>query len=580
MQLFVVSAYDAGAENDVYTAVYGTIVILFFYSSLLKVLMPVFMPMFRRLIDEDGEEKAWQFANTIITLLGFFVITVAIVAFTFAPKIVTTLLPKFSGETQALAVQLLRWMSPGLVVTLFAAMAQGILNSYKVFSYPSAGEAAHKITWATVLFIAISIPRFKGSEFAAQCMGISFLAGCLVQAGILFAGVSKHATFFRLGLLVLSKTRLMRELGILALAVAACAGCVPLLHKTGIDENNLKFALITTFIFIGCIWSLLFWHRARKSTDVMARCAALMAPLLIGILFARYRDLTSAFFQSYSPKGAFGIIEIAKKVVNLPTVLVAYSLSIAMFPYLCDLASRKDTKGLAEIVARTLRMIALFFIPLTVLTVIMAEPVMQLLVDRVGWSDELIRTGGIALAFVSLGLFFMSIENILMTTFFSLQRMVLPTVLGIFFSVTYSIGLWFVITKLGYSEPEQAFLVVCIAYPLPKILKNLTLMFFLHRRIGLFKIGETSAFIAKLIIISAAVAGSSWMTFQGVSRALPLAPMVEMGRLKFELLKCIHVAVPSLAAALVFFTLIFILKLEEPRIIIQWVRDKGWKKKR
>ncbi len=579
MHILVSSVYDRGVEYDVYTAVYGVIVILFFYSSLLKALLPVFMPMFSRLVHERGERDAWRFANTLITLLGIGVVSVCTAVFAFAPQIVATILPEFSTEAQALATDLLRWMSPGLAVTLLAAMAQGILNSYKVFSYPAAAEAAHKMTWAAVLILAVSVPQFRGIEFAARCMGISFLAGCMAQAVILLLGVRKHATYFKLGIPVLAKSRLLTELGILALVGAGFAGFAVVLGRMGLGKNNLKFALLTAFMFTGCGWSLWLWRRANKRSGIMARCAALVAPLLIGILFARYRDLTSAFFQSYVPEGDFAIIELAKRVINLPIVLVAYSLSIAMFPYLCDLAARKETEGLAEIVGRTIRMIAFFFIPLTALTVVMAEPVMQLLADRGTWSPEQIRTAGIALGFASVAIFFMSIENVLMTTFFSLERMVLPTILGIFFSITYSIGLWLVVEQMGYREPGQVFIIVCIAWPLPKILKNICLMFFLHRRIGLFKLRDTCAFAAKLAVICAAISTSAWFIHQLISRAIPLPLVAEKGHMKFELTKCLHVGAASLAALAAFIALAYFLRIEEPRTAIKWLRQKIQKKR-
>ena len=587
INLFMLRYYGEGPVYDVFTAVYSNIVVLFFFSSTLKVVLPAFMPLFAERMHAEGEAEAWQFANTVLNLLLIVISAVVGASLIWSAQIVNTLLPGFTPEARADAARLLRWMAPGLIVVLGAVKVQGILNSYKVFSYPSAGEATLKMVWVATLVAAAGILGFtRDPDLAPRLIGAAFLAGCAGQAVVLLAGLRTKAHLYRAALPSTTLSRLGKEClwsgGVMVgwgiwLKLLAVCGDQPETSWYHIGANDRKFFSLTGLLALACAYAVGLYYRGRRGKSIMARFAALAAPLLIGVLFARYRDLSSTFFQSYTAEGDFGIIEFAKKVTNLPIVLVAYSLSIAMFPYLCDLATERDKTALARVVGRTLRMIAFFFLPLTVLTIVLAGPVMQLLGDRGDWSPEKIHSARMALGLLSIGILFMSIENVLMQTFFSLQRTVLPTVLGMVFSVTYGLGLYVAIERLGWDSPSQAFLVVCVAYPLPRLLKNCCLFGVLQRQLGLVPLRDAATFLGKLLVICVAVGAVAWGGYAPLSRAVPL-PSAGGGRVAFELTKCLHVAAPALAALATFVALAALLRAEEFLAVVEWVRRRGWKK--
>ena len=585
MKWLVNTYYGTGPVLDAFTAVFGTVIILLFFSSMLKVIVPAFMPLFAEKMHEEGEEAAWRLANTLLTLLLVAAVGLGALAFVFAPEIVRVLFPGFS-DARAPAVVLVRWMVPGLVVFFFAIIALGILNSYKIFSFPSAAEAAQKLVWAAVLFLAVSaLGVSRDPALAPHVIGAAFLAACVVQAVVLLAGLGKRLRLCRLGLPALSARRLVVE----PLWLAGCAllfGVWLLLLRylsrpsgeggAGIGAGDRNFLIITGSVVIGCIYAASLWYRGRNRNGIMARFAFLAAPLIVGVLFARYRDLAYAFFQSYTPEGQFGVIELAKNVAGLPGVLVAYSLAIAMFPYLCDMAARRDTENLGRVVGGSLRMLAVFLIPLTAVTVVLSAPTMQLLFDSGKWTPEKTRVAGLALALLSTGIFFFAIENVLMQSFFSLQRTVLPTVLGIIFSVLPSVALYVIIVRMGCTE--LAFLLVCSFYPLARALKNICLLVAVHRRIPLISARQAAGFAAQIVALSIAAGAAAWVVHGLLARALPLARFAGR-RIPFEAAKCVHVGVPGLAALIAFIAVCILLHVEEFQTIAQWVRERGWKKR-
>jgi len=458
----------------------------------------------------------------------------------------------------------------------FAMTAQGILNSYKVFSFPSAAEAAQKLAWVGGIFAAMLYISRKGQTetLGPHVVGAAFLFGCYVQSAILLWGLRGRMRLYRLRLPLLSYSRLAQEIIWLAVAIGLASGAWFMLRDVA-DAGSRSFWTISAFLGAGCLYGATLWLRTRGADGAIERMMCLAAPLLIGVLFARYRDLALASFQTYAEEGGFTMIEMAKRVANVPNMLVAYPLSIAILPFLCDIAAQRDTKQMSRLVGGSVRMLSAALLPLTAVTIVMSGPVMRLLFDhRAAWSAGDVRMAGLALAILSTSILFVSLENILMQTFFSLQRTILPTVLGIIFSVLPSLALYLAIEKLEMGA--HAFLLVCIAWPAARILKNLFLFTFVQRRVPVLAAGESAVFLPKLAALCAAPALAAWATYRWIAAALPLEAH-SASRVGFELVKCIHVGVPSLCALLAFLLLCVLLRLEEFRVAVQWVREKGWR---
>lgn len=596
MQWLVHHYYGAGSVLDAFSAVYGKIIFLLFFSTALKVVNPVFMPLFVKRLHDDGEEKSWEFASTVTNLCLVVGAVVGVLGFILAPEIVSTLLPKFSPETQRFCVVLLRWMIPGLLVQMLAIQSLGIFNSYKVFSWPAGADAAQKLVWTVCFFAAmIALGRSNGAAvpaLAPHLLGASYLVSCLFQGGVLLFGLRDRLRFYRFGFPSVSGRRLAEEaLWAVVYMIGFFAAWIWLLDSVimpglqggrfAIEAADRNILVICGFLGLGCFYAISLWYRSRKSASLIGRFAFLMAPLIVGVLFARFRDLGLAFFQTYTEEGQFGIIELANKVANLPSVLIAFSLSVAMFPFLCEVAARRDEEQYARIMSGSLRMIALVLLPVTALAIVLGEPVMRLIFDDKGmWSPDKVHAAGLALAILSTGLFFSAIENVLMQSFFSRERMMLPTVLGIIFAVLPVAVLYVLLQRMGYgAQPAVAFLMVCIAYPAGRALKNLFLLYFAHRRHPIMPAREAWSFLLRMGVICAAVAIVARIVYSPMVRALPIEKYA--GSIKrAKLAMAAHVAVPALAALIVFSALCVVLRMEEVQVLVRWVRQKGWKTKR
>jgi len=497
MSLFMAGFYGPGRVLDCYTEVFNIIIFTFLYSTVLKVFVHLLL-----------------MGALVVVVLGMLL----------APQMIAVLVPGFDQAARGLAASMLRVMMPGAFVFIFAAAALAVFNSYKIFSFPSAGEATQKLLWAATLFVQIRVLGMAVSVWHETPVVIGFLVGCSAQLAILLWGLRRWLSRYWPFLPALCRRRVVTEAGILVAFAAAFAGWVALLAFAGRHPllsagaaagdwlgRNAGLLGLTGALTLGCGYALLLWWRSRGRTGIMGRFALLAAPMMLGVLFARYRDLTTALFQSYTQTGVFGVLELGKKIGNLPTHLVGYSLSIAMFPYLCDLAAKRDTRTFADLLTKTLKMIALFFLPLTVAVLCLGRPIFQLVFDRGAgtWEPMFLDYGGLAVAIYCSALFFYAIENVLMLSFFSIQKMWTPTLLGMGFTIVHVLFLFLFIRVLGFDYPHQVFLIVAVSFPLTRVMKNVVLMRLLRARIPILPLRQAAAFAVKLAVVCAGVAAAT-----------------------------------------------------------------------
>ena len=532
MSIIMTGAYGPGHVLDAYSEVFNGLLFVFVYSSVLKVVVPAFMPVFAEEREKAGEQSAWRLTNTLLNMLLIGGGLLVVVGMILADQIVSTLVPGFDDKpARASAIMMLRYAMPGAIVLLFSVMTLGILNSYKIFSYPSAATAAHRLAWAAVLFVLLYGFAKDPHAAAEKPVYIGFLAGSLAQLIVLLYGMRKKLSLYRPRLSAMSGARILKEVGIALCFVAAFGAWAAALSVAAKYElvpgiaGNSRFLAITGGTVIVCAWSLLLWARASKRAGVMARFAALAGPLIIGVIFARYRDLITWYFQSFTQTGVFGSLEVAKTVANLPVELLPYSLSIAMFPYLCDLAARKDMGTFGSMMTRTVNLIALLFVPLTVVVIVMSRPVIELVFDRGNWPENMLAYAGLGLALYGSGFFFYAVENVLLQSYYSMQRVWTPIIVGIAATVFHAAFLFVLIVTFGLKYPLEIFVIVALSFPVSRAAKNLVLMGLLRKPMNFLPVKQTAVFAGKLCVVTLGVGLAAYFTMKPMQRIVPLSAL-------------------------------------------------------
>jgi len=518
--LLVGSIFGSGPESDAYFFVTETVVFLL-QTLCLKVFIPVVVPLFKEELRQHGEAAAWRFGSTVLNLTALLLGAIVVAGFVFAPQVLSLFAMGFNEQQLALSSRLMRWMLPGVFGVCLATVTYALLNSYNVFGYAAAGDGVQKVVWAIAIlgasFLGLALPRMLD----ALAVGFVVSTGAALLTHVV--GLRSKLALYRLGLPGLRLRRVGIELGILAAHAAAlgaglwvCETVRPSLPNTG----SLLALQQAVLVIVVAAYLLLLWWRARGKRTAMAKFAALAVPLLFGILFAKYRDIVTNLFASFTGTGVFSDLKYARKVGEAPNTLVIAALSIALLPHLSELAAAKLWGDFANVMTKTIRVIIAFFVPLTALMIVLRQPIIALLFDRGNWTDYHLMHAGDALGLYILALPFFAIENSIQQSFFAMQRMWAPTIIGFLGTGFHILFLFIGIEWLGFGY----FIVVAVVYGAARAFKNIILLLVMRYHVRILPWRPTLIFLAKAAAATAGVWAAAEFTYRPLKRLLPLDP--------------------------------------------------------
>jgi putative peptidoglycan lipid II flippase len=169
----------AGTAADAYTTAYRI-------PNLLRRLVgegavsAAFIPVFARYVAENKDDDAWEFANSMLTLVTIFLTVVTIGGILLSPQIVRLFASGF-GDTPGkleLTAALNRIMFPYIFLISLSALSMGILNSFHKFGVPAFSPVVLNLT-----MIAFS---FMGGLFGdvTRTLAIGVVVGGILQVAI------------------------------------------------------------------------------------------------------------------------------------------------------------------------------------------------------------------------------------------------------------------------------------------------------------------------------------------------------------------------------------------------------------
>src|SRR5262245_55734409 len=139
-----------------------------------------FIPVFSRYIVEKKEKDAWEFANTMLTVITMLLTAVTLAGILFSPLIVRLFASGFADTPGKLALTavLNRIMFPYIFLISLSAFTMGILNSFHRFGAPALSPVVLNLT-----MIAFS---FLGSLFGdvTRTLAVGVVAGGVLQLAV------------------------------------------------------------------------------------------------------------------------------------------------------------------------------------------------------------------------------------------------------------------------------------------------------------------------------------------------------------------------------------------------------------
>jgi putative peptidoglycan lipid II flippase len=328
------------------------------------------VPVFSECLNRQGRSEADHLATSAFRLLFLLLLAITAIGVLWAPQIVHLLAYGWSGDPQklALCVQLTRIMLPYAVFIGLTALCMAILNVLDHFAAPAAA------------------PVFLNIAMISACLG---------------------ASFFTQDTLLLVQW----------LAVGVLAG--------GILQLGLQIPFLVQRRIV--VWrSIRLWHPALK------KVARFLLPVLFGTAVYQINSIVIKFLASLLTQGSVSYLYYADRLVQFPIGIFGLAAATAVLPALARNASLKQWNALRETFGQAIRLVLFVSLPAMVGLIVLREPLVALLFQRGAFDFQATRLTADALLYYAVGLWAVSIVRIVLNTFYALQQVWVPTLIGAF----------------------------------------------------------------------------------------------------------------------------------------------------
>lgn len=327
-----------------------------------------FIPVFSELLDKDKKLEAFRLATTLFMVMFAALGALTVLFIVFAGAIV----PLFTPST--LVDGGLQSLTTGLSQLLFPIVLILGLNGLLVGILQAYDHftipALSPLVWNVVIMVLMVglHPMFDGND-ELYAYGIGILVGTVVQFAM----------------------------------------ALPVMRRVG-------------FKFTGPV----NWRDKR-----VLQVFALMLPVTLGLGLININLLANAYIGGLISDQVPRAIDNAFRIYMLPQGIFSVAISTVLFPQLSRLAGRLDLQGVQDLCARGLRLIFLLLLPATAATLVLAEPITQLIYQRGEFGSESTDLVAKGLFWFSFSLPFSGINLLLTRTFFSLKRPWIVTLLAL-----------------------------------------------------------------------------------------------------------------------------------------------------
>ena len=163
------------------------------------------------------------------------------------------------------------------------------------------------------------------------------------------------------------------------------------------------------------------------------RIFALMLPVTLTLGLINVSAVVDTLIASrlVDPDLAPAAINSAFRLYMLPQGMFSVAVATVLFPALARLAARNDLAGFRATVSTGLRQIGFLLIPASVVSAVLAEPIVRLVYERGAFTESDTTIVAQCLAAFSLGLVFNGWMLMLTRGFYGLQSNWLPTLIAV-----------------------------------------------------------------------------------------------------------------------------------------------------
>lgn len=281
-------------------------------------------------------------------------------------------------------------------------------------------------------------------------------------------------------------------------------------------------------------------------------------PVMLGSTVQQLNALIDRMLASGLAEGSISALNFANKLNGFAYGLFTVSLATVIYPLLSRLSAEKDMAGFKEKLVKSLNVITLIILPITVGAVVLRQPIVSVLFERGRFDARATAMTASALMFYSLGMVFYGYRDVLNRTFYSLQDTKTPMINGML-TVALNIVLNLILVRFMQHNG------LALATSLSAVVMTMLLFANLRKRLGgiggrklvgaFLKCGAASLIMGFVVYWLNGFAARHLPLSSGVTSILVLGFMIGFG-------------------ALLYFALVYLFRVEE----VGWLADMARKR--
>ena len=159
-------------------------------------LVTAFLPVYVSLRKREGEERANQYASTLMGIVLVFLGVVALLATLFAPQVVWTQMFFSPSGDRELVVYFFRFFAVQLLFYGVSAVAGGLLNSRSDYFWSSAAPVANNIVVIFAMFVYYFVSA-DNPDFAKLVLAVGTPLGVFVQMAMQVPALAKNGVHLK-----------------------------------------------------------------------------------------------------------------------------------------------------------------------------------------------------------------------------------------------------------------------------------------------------------------------------------------------------------------------------------------------
>ena len=239
----------------------------------------------------------------------------------------------------------------------------------------------------------------------------------------------------------------------------------------------------------------------------------LMLPITLGLGLINFNLSVDSIFATLISDQAPAAIDKAFRVYMLPQGIFSVAVATVLFPTLSRMASKGDRQGMVTSLAAGSRYILIFLLPAAAATLVLSEPITQLLYQRGEFDAAQTKLVAEALAFFAPALPFAGLNLLLTRAFFSLQRPWLPTMVAAVNIVMNGVLDALLYKPMGIGGIPLATVIV-------SVFTTIALAYLLRRHVGPIQGKKTLWAGFRMLIGAAVLAAVTYGTWSAISGSL------------------------------------------------------------